>query len=117
MKALLYIYPVQLILFGLVLISLVLIVIFGKKLGKKRLLAWGLFGIEILIVLLVFKLKARPLVIEKTYLDQPISYSSTLADEASKRDFYVGAAVHNNSLFHHVAKDHLNSVTPDNALK
>ena len=117
MKALLYIYPVQIILFGLVLLSLIVILFFGKKLWKKRLLTWGLFGIEILIVLLVFKLKARPLEIEKTYLDQPVSYSTTMAIEANKRDFYVGAAVKNNSLFHHVAKDHLNSVTPDNALK
>ena len=69
------------------------------------------------MIMLVFKLKANPLEIELTYLNQAASNNTTLAKEANKRDFYVGAAVVNDSLFHHVAKEHFNSVTPENATK
>jgi endo-1,4-beta-xylanase len=117
MKALTYIYLLQVILIGFFFLSLLLLLIFNRRLGKKRLLTWGLFGVEILLILLVFKLKARPLEIELTYLDQAVSVHTSLAEEAKKRDFYVGVAVANDSLFHHLAKDHFNSVTPENDLK
>jgi endo-1,4-beta-xylanase len=117
MKALTSIYLLQVVLIGVIFLSLLFLLIFNRKLGKKRLLTWGLFGVVILLIVLVFKLKARPLEIEKNYLDQAVIHTTTLADAASKRDFYVGAAVANDSLFHHVAKDHFNSVTPENALK
>ena len=117
MKALTSIYLLQVILVGFFFLSLLLLLISNRRLGKKRLIAWGLFGMEILLILLVFKLKAKPLEFEKTYLNQAVSHSTTLADEANKRDFYVGAAVYNDSLLHHMVKDHFNSVTPANALK
>jgi hypothetical protein len=79
MKALTYIYLLQVILIGILLLSLLTLLLFNRKLGKKRLLTWGLFGVEILLILLVFKLKARPLEIEKTYLDQSINFNTTLA--------------------------------------
>ena len=117
MKALIYIYLLQMILIGILLLSLLILLIFNGKLGKKRLLAWGIFGLEIIIAILIFNLKARPLEIEKTYLDQAVSMHTSLAEEAKKRDFYVGVAVVNDSLFHHLAKDHFNSVTLENDLK
>jgi len=117
MKALTSIYLLQVILVGIVFLSLLALLLLNRKLGKKRLMAWGLFGMEIIMVVLVFKMKARPLEIEPTYLDKtPVNYS-TLVEEARKRDFYIGAAVVNDSLFHHVAREHFNSVTPENATK
>ena len=80
-------------------------------------MAWGLFGIEVLLVVLVFKIKARPIDIRRNYLDKHLSYNTTLATEANKGGFYVGVAVENDSLFHHVAGKHFNSVTPENATK
>jgi endo-1,4-beta-xylanase len=117
MKALTYIYLLQLILGGIFFLSLLTLLIFNKKLGGKRLLVWGLFGIEILLILLVFKIKARPLEIEATYLDQPKSLNTSLAIEATKRDFYVGTSTGNDSLFRHMAIKHFNSITPENDTK
>ena len=117
MKALTSIYLLQVVLVGLFFLSLLLLLILNRRLGKKRLLAWGLFGIEILVVLLVFVLKAKPIDIRQTYLDHTAGYATTLVEEASKREFYVGTAVENDSLFHHMVKDHFNSVTPMNATK
>ncbi len=107
----------QVVLIGILLLSLIILLIFNRKLGKKKLLAWGIFGIEIVMATLIFKLKARPLDIELTYLNQSVSTHTSLAEEAKKRDFYVGVAVANDSLFHHLAKDHFNSITPENDLK
>ena len=117
MKAITSIYLLQLILFGVVFLSLLVLLFFNRKLGKKRLMAWGMFVIGLLIVAVVFKMKAKPLEIEPTYLDQPVSYNTSLVAEAIKRDFYIGAAVENDSLFHHVAREHFNSITPENATK
>lgn len=117
MKALTYIYLLQVILGGILFLSLIALLIFNKKLGKKRGLAWGLFGLEVLSIFLIIKLKSRPLEIEPTYLDQAVNYNTTLAREASERDFYVGTAVRNDSLFQHVAVKHFNSITPENDTK
>ena len=117
MKALTSIYLLQLILVGIVFLSFLILLIFNKKLGKMRLRAWGIFGIEILLVVLVFVLKAKPIDIEQTYLDHTPGYTTTLVEEASKRDFYVGVAVGNDSLFHNMVMSHFNSVTPENATK
>jgi len=117
MKALTYIYLLQMILFGIVFLSLIAILVFNKKLGKKRRLAWGLFAVEILVVVLVFVQKAKALEIEKTYLEKALSYNTMLSEEARKKDFYVGVAVANDSLFHQHVKEHFNSITPENDLK
>jgi len=117
MKALTYIYSTQLILFGIVLLSLLLILVFGKKLGTKRGLAWGIFGIEVIVMVLALRLLAKPMEIERCYLNQQSDPEITLATAASNNGFYVGTAVLNDSLLHHVATDHFNSVTPENALK
>jgi endo-1,4-beta-xylanase len=117
LKALTYIYLLQLILVGIVFLSLIALLVFNKKLGKKRRLAWGLFALEILAVALVFVQKAKPMDIEKTYMASIHAISTTLAEEADKRDFYVGVAVKNDSLIHHIVKNHFNSVTPENATK
>lgn len=117
MKALAYIYLLQVILVGIGFISLLALLIIRKRLGRRRRIAWGLFGIEILVILIVFVLKARPVEIDQSYLDENPGNSSTLVEQARKRDFYIGAAVNNDSIYYQVAKLHFNSVTPGKALK
>ncbi len=117
MKAISYIYSTQLILFGIVLLSLLLILIFGKKLGAKRRLAWGFFAIEIIVVVVSIKLLTKPMEIERSYLNQQSDPEITLATAASNRNFYVGTASGNDSLLYHIAAKHFNSITPENDLK
>jgi endo-1,4-beta-xylanase len=117
MKALTYIYLLQVILAGILFLSLLALLLFNRKLGKHRLKTWALFVMELILVVLVFKLKARPLEIEQTYLDHTPGSHPTLAEAALKRGIYVGAAVVNDSLFHRMAGKHFNSVTPENATK
>jgi endo-1,4-beta-xylanase len=60
---------------------------------------------------------AKPMEIERSYLDKKSHPELSLGSAASNKGFYVGTAVRNDSLLHQVVAEHFNSITPENDLK
>ena len=78
--------------------------------------SWGLFVLQVLILIIATKLHIQPKEYPKLYKGQSVEIIS-LAEVADRRDFFIGAAVTNDPEELELAKAHFNSITPDNALK
>lgn len=115
MEALFYIFKLPIVLIVIAVVTLLVALIVPSRVLRKR-WSFGLFALQAIVLVIVTWFHIQPKVYPKIYEGKQ-GDSLNIAELASHRDFFIGAAVSNDPEMLELAKEHFNSVTPDNALK
>lgn len=115
MEALFFLFKLPIVLLVIAIVTLLVALVVPSRILRKM-WAWGLFILQVIVLVVVTWFHIQPKVYPKTY-EGKYGELLNLAEQADRRNFYIGAAVTNEPEILELAKEHFNSVTPDNALK
>lgn len=115
MESLFYIFKLPIVLLGIAVLTLLLALIIPSRVLRNK-WSFGVFILQVLVLVVVTWFHVQPKVYPKTYVGQ-LGELVILSELADRRDFYIGAAVGNEPEMLEYAKKHFNSITPANALK
>ena len=87
--------------------------------SPSRKIASGIFAAEVLILIVLYFHYFSPRSYPRNYLTSTASSSVTLAEAATAKDFYIGAAINKstNPMYEKLVPKEFNSITPENATK
>ena len=115
MESLFYLFKLPIALLAISLVTLLVVLIVPSRVIKKK-WSFGLFLVQVVVAVIVTWFHIQPKEYPKTY-EGKYGELLNLSELADLRDFYIGAAVENEPEMLEYAKNHFNSITPDNALK
>jgi endo-1,4-beta-xylanase len=103
----------------LVLITLIWLIVALIRKSPSRKLVGSVFGVEVLILLVLYFYYLSPREYPRNYLTQSIAESPTLAELATEKGFFIGAAINksSNPAYSRMVPKEYNSITPENATK